>query len=104
MTAQSTATRAPARRSAAKKGAKAPKPQKPAKTLSEAPSAAKAPRTDTKSEKVLEMLRRPEGATGEQIATAMAWLPHTTRAFLTGLRKKGHAISKEEKVYRLTAA
>jgi len=26
---------------------------------------------------------------------ATGWLPHTTRAALTGLRKKGHAIARD---------
>lgn len=101
MAQKSTATAPRTARVATKKAPQARKAAKAAKALSEAPSA---PRPDTKAEKVLTMLRRPEGATSDQIAKAMTWLPHTTRAFLTGLRKKGHPITKEEKVYRLPAA
>ena len=43
---------------------------------------------------VLSLLRRDEGATLEEMIAATGWLPHTTRAALTGLRKKGHSIAK----------
>jgi DNA-binding MarR family transcriptional regulator len=41
---------------------------------------------------VIEMLRAAEGATIAELAEAMGWLPHTTRAVLTGLRKRGYAL------------
>ena len=43
---------------------------------------------------VVEMLQRDTGATIAELVEATGWLPHTTRAALTGLRKKGHAIVK----------
>lgn len=57
---------------------------------------------------VLEMLSRADGATIEQIVEATGWLAHTTRAALTGLRKKGHVIISEKRedagrVYRVEA-
>ena len=51
----------------------------------------------TKSALVLEMLRREAGATLSELASATNWLPHTTRAALTGLRKKGHGIEKRKR-------
>lgn len=59
----------------------------------------------SKSGLVLQMLQRSEGATIAQIVGATGWLPHTTRAALTGLKKKGHEITSakaegEERVYR----
>ena len=59
----------------------------------------------TKSAAVLALLRRKEGATLDQLVEATGWLPHTARAALTGLKRKGHAItsSKEEgqpRIYR----
>jgi hypothetical protein len=48
----------------------------------------------TKAALVLTMLRRAEGATLTELIGATGWLPHTTRAALTGLRKKGHEIAK----------
>ena len=43
---------------------------------------------------VLELLKREQGATVEELTTATGWLPHTMRAALTGLRKKGHVIAR----------
>ncbi|WP_419683593.1 DUF3489 domain-containing protein [Sphingomonas sp. ID0503] len=51
----------------------------------------------TKSELVLQLLGRGEGATLAELAGATGWLPHTTRAALTGLRKKGNAILKDKR-------
>jgi hypothetical protein len=48
----------------------------------------------TKAALVLGLLQREEGATLPEIVAATGWLPHTTRAALTGLRKKGHAIAR----------
>ena len=39
------------------------------------------------------MLRATEGATVAELSHAMGWLPHTTRAVLTGLRKRGYALT-----------
>lgn len=46
------------------------------------------------SETMLAMLKRPEGATLDELVAATGWLPHTTRAAMTGLRKKGHRITR----------
>ena len=46
----------------------------------------------TKSQQVIDLLRRGGGATLEEMATLASWLPHSTRAFMTGLRKKGYVI------------
>lgn len=51
----------------------------------------------TKIGSVLGLLQRQDGATLDEIVEVTGWLPHTTRAALTGLRKKGHAISKERR-------
>lgn len=48
----------------------------------------------TKAEVVLGLLQRAEGATLAELMDATAWLPHTTRAALTRLRKRGHGITK----------
>lgn len=48
----------------------------------------------TKTGLVLTLLKREQGATLAEIIEATNWLPHTTRAALTGLRKKGHDITK----------
>lgn len=46
---------------------------------------------------VTAMLGRESGATLAELVEATGWLPHTTRAALTGLRKKGHAIVKAKR-------
>jgi len=38
---------------------------------------------------VIEMLSRSGGASLADLIAATGWLPHTTRAALTGLRKRG---------------
>lgn len=62
----------------------------------------------TKSELVLGMLCRGEGATLDQMVEATGWLPHTTRAALSGLKKKGHVVTSEEldgvRTYRVAAS
>ena len=66
------------------------------------------PRSNSKSAAVVELLRRPEGATLDELTAATAWQPHTARAALTGLKKKGHDVerTKEDGVsrYRITSA
>lgn len=52
-----------------------------------------APRAGTKLATAIEMLRATEGATIGELARAMGWLPHTTYAVLTGLRKRGYALT-----------
>ena len=42
------------------------------------------------------LLTRDAGATLNQMIAATGWLPHTTRAALTGLKKKGYAISSNK--------
>ena len=53
----------------------------------------RAPRVGTKLAQAVEMLRATEGTTIVELSEAMGWLPHTTRAVLTGLRKRGYAFT-----------
>jgi hypothetical protein len=39
------------------------------------------------------LIRRDHGATLAELVAATGWLPHTTRAALTGLRKRGYAVT-----------
>lgn len=68
---------------------------------------APAPRV-TKAAMVLGLLQRDDGAILPELIAATGWLPHTTRAALTGLRKKGHAIDKSRRddatCYRIAMA
>lgn len=71
------------------------------------PNAAPAKR-QSKAELVLGLLKHPEGVTIDQLVDATDWLPHTARAALTGLKKKGHAVISEKvesvRRYRIDAA
>lgn len=49
----------------------------------------------TKAASVQKLLSRPKGATLAEIMDATGWLPHSARAFMTGLRRNGHALVRE---------
>lgn len=51
-------------------------------------------RKSSKADKVISLLKREGGATLEAMCEATGWLPHSCRAFLTGLRKKGMEVSR----------
>lgn len=72
-----------------------------------APAEAPAPKR-TKAALVMAMLSRPQGATLAELVAATSWLPHTTRAVLTGIRKKGCTIEKARRdnatCYRIVEA
>jgi hypothetical protein len=62
-------------------------------SLSTARSPTLAPREGTKLAQVIELLRSDQGATVVELAAATGWLAHTTRATLTGLRKRGYEVT-----------
>lgn len=85
---------------------------KRARVSTQTPSAQSAPaatpvRKVTKRDQLAELLVRDEGATLDQMIAATGWLPHTTRAALTGLRKAGYAIDSDKidgvRTYRAVA-
>lgn len=51
----------------------------------------------TKIGKVVALLKSKDGATLDEMVEATGWLPHTTRAALTGLKKKGHTIERDKR-------
>jgi DNA-binding IclR family transcriptional regulator len=61
-----------------------------------------------KIDQVLALLHRDAGATLAERVEATGWLPHTTRAALTGLKKKGYVIEKSKRgdvaCYRIVEA
>ena len=66
-----------------------------------------APREGSKLAKVVGMLRRSDGATIGELTAATGWLPHTTRAAITGLRNRGYSVIRERaedgrSVYRIS--
>jgi hypothetical protein len=50
-----------------------------------------------KSERVTRILTRARGASLAEIVTETGWQPHSARAFLSGLRKRGTVLVKEER-------
>ena len=73
-----------------------------------APGAGGEPRAGTKQARLIEMLRRPEGATIAQIAESSGWQPHSVRGAIAGAlkRKLGLTVTSEkpengERIYRL---
>jgi transcription initiation factor IIE alpha subunit len=65
------------------------------------------PKDQSKSAAVIALLNRGKGASVDEICKATKWQKHSTRAFLTGLRKKGLIIIREQRgeegtVYRIT--
>jgi hypothetical protein len=50
------------------------------------------PLRETKQQTLIALLSRPEGCAVTEAATTLGWLPHTTRAAMTGLRRKGYRI------------
>ncbi|HYL18140.1 MAG TPA: DUF3489 domain-containing protein [Burkholderiales bacterium] len=68
-----------------------------------------ATRGGTKLDEVRTLLMRKRGATIKEMMDATNWLPHTTRAVLTGLRKRGFGVEREAvkdkpSVYRITSS
>ena len=50
----------------------------------------------TKHQQVVDLLSREAGATLEEMSTLANWLTHSTRAFLTGLKKRGYEIASDK--------
>ena len=48
----------------------------------------------SKIAQVIALLERGQGASLDEMIAATGWLPHTTRAALTGLRKKDYQIAR----------
>jgi DNA-binding MarR family transcriptional regulator len=64
------------------------------------------PQASSKLARVIDLLQRSDGATISNLIEATGWLPHTTRAVLTGLRKRGYAVVRErtgggDSIYRV---
>jgi len=102
----------PKGRKAAKGKTKAAAPKKEAKASKKAakrePAKAGAPRTESKSAKVLEMIGRAKGATLAEIMKTTGWQPHSVRGFISGAVGKKMGLTVEsskndrgERTYRL---
>ncbi|MFN2310267.1 MAG: DUF3489 domain-containing protein [Gammaproteobacteria bacterium] len=82
-----------------------PAPDSPTKT--EASPKGHTPRKGTKQAALIDLLKRPEGATIDEIVTATQWQKHTARGAMSGALKKrlGLTITSEKmergRVYRI---
>jgi hypothetical protein len=72
---------------------------------------ARAPRENTKQSQLITALQAPGGATIDELKERFGWQPHTVRAAITGLSKKGltakptsEKVEGRGRVYRLEAA
>jgi hypothetical protein len=89
--------------------AAATKPRTRAAKTKEAMPPPTAAKSTTKSDTVVKLLLRAKGATPIELIAATDWQPHSLRAFLAGLRKKGRVIVREERkgggcAYRIVVA
>lgn len=96
-----------------------PKPQprknatpvkKTPKSRTKAEAAKPVAREGSKTAKILELLKRPGGASARELLKATGWQPHSLRGFLSGTigKKKGQSVTSTkgedgERVYSLKA-
>ena len=74
-----------------------------------APVPTSAAKPTSKADTVIKLLMRTTGATPTELIAATDWRPHSLRAFLSGLRKKGRSIVRDERkgggyAYRIVVA
>jgi hypothetical protein len=85
------------------------KDARPAEAMEPGPAGPSAPRGGSKLARVIALLERDHGATIAELIAATGWLAHTSRAALTGLRKRGYAVAidrsddKRGSFYRIPA-
>ena len=97
-----------------RKMAREPKPDATADAMTAGavatPQTMSAPvKPQTKAARVEALLAREGGASLDELCQTTGWLPHTCRAFLTGLRKKGRALERSKaedgtSIYTLVSA
>ena len=112
ITAQASNATTKGRKATTGKRRMAREPGNPATTenagAAESPQAVATPAATSKIAAVIALLEREQGATLAEMVEATSWLPHTTRAALTGLKKKGHEVTKNKRdeatCYRIAKA
>jgi hypothetical protein len=78
----------------------------PTTSTNELPSSPEPEKGGPKRESIIALLRRQQGASVSEMMAITGWLPHTTRAALTGLRHKGLLLERSsgedgKAVYRI---
>ena len=58
--------------------------------------------TTTKPNIIFKLISRKTGASMTDLEKATGWQPHSIRAALTGLRKKGHSIERDKNTKGVT--
>ena len=53
--------------------------------------------TLSKAATVIKLLSRTKGASVAEVTAVTNWQPHSVRAFLSGLRKKGNVLTREQR-------
>jgi hypothetical protein len=82
--ANNKAKRAPQGAQVARKKGKSGKKATPAKKAPKGAKKAKGAREGSKTNQVLELLKRPGGVTAKELIKATGWQPHSVRGFLSG--------------------
>lgn len=63
---------------------------------------------NTKTQQVIHLLSSVGGATLDELSALAGWLPHSTRSFMTSLKKKGRVIESDKsdgvRRYRIVSA
>ena len=85
---------APAKGKAGKKATPTKKAAKAPKTAPKAPKP-KGTRERSKTAQILELLKRPNGATLQELMAATEWQPHSIRGFISGTLGKKMGLSVE---------
>ena len=95
--------------SSAKAAKKTKPPAKEAAPKAGSTAGKSSAREGSKQALVIGMLSAKGGTTLDALVEATGWLPHTTRAALTGLRKRGYSVERsrakgETSVYRIVGS
>jgi hypothetical protein len=96
---------------AAKRSTKAALPKaEPTARAASVKKPATAPRGGTKTDKILDLLKRPGGVTLKELLKATGWQPHSVRGFLSGTigKKMGTPVesfkgAEGDRCYRLSS-